>query len=149
MATIEVPVRLGPPQSPDVCKQWEQASARLLNAVPPECTATVQRLLQSPHMGGAGLREWVAAIALRGAVCPDFIPAEVIQAYLLDPEAVPLYDCEACGIAVPVRPSQRYGREAEPELVYFEQCPWCGGKTGWYLYWSSQAQRGEWVNLSR
>lgn len=149
MATIEVPVRLGPALGSNACTHWEQSSARLLKAVPPEYTAIVQRLLQSPHLGGAGLREWVSAIALRGAICPDSIPAEVIQAYLSDPEAVPLYDCEACGIAVPVRPSQRHGREADPELVYFEKCPWCGGKTGWYLYWSCQAQRGEWVTVAR
>lgn len=119
--------------------RWEMAYQQLLSAVPPEHAACVQRLLESLHNGGCGLREWVNAIAWRGAVCPPVIPSVLIEVYISDPEAVPLHDCEACGLAVPVRPNRLRGLEAEPEQIYFPSCPSCGGRTGWYLYWSTQS----------
>jgi hypothetical protein len=120
--------------------RWEWASAQLLAALPRERLAAGERALQNTRGSGAGLREWVSAIAWRGAVCPAFISLELVDVYLKDPEALPLHDCEDCGLPIPVRPSRQQGFEGEPEHVYFERCPACGGRTGWYRYWARRAE---------
>jgi hypothetical protein len=119
---------------------WQLACQQLLAAVPSQQLSAVERLLKSLHTGGCGLREWVNAIAWRGAVCPSEIPAALIDVFLQDPEAVPLHDCEDCGLVVPVRPSRLHGLEGEPDQVYFPTCPSCNGRTGWFMYWSTQAE---------
>lgn len=119
--------------------RWEQSCQQLLAAVSDELRPTVEALLHRLHGGGSGLREWVSAIAWRGAVCPTQVPVGLIEIYLTDPEAAPLYDCESCGLAIPVRPS-RFDIEQEPEIVYFVHCPACGGRTGPYFYWSRQLE---------
>ena len=49
------------------------------------------------------------------------MPPLAAQVYLDHPDAMPLNDCcEACGYRVPVK--------------YFEACPLCGGRVGWYAY---------------
>jgi hypothetical protein len=119
---------------------WRDAYARLLAAISPEQRTLVERILNNRHNGGTGLREWVAAIARGATVLPEHIPAELLNVYLSDPEAVPFHDCEDCGLAVPIRPHRLAGMEAEPEQIYFPNCPLCGARTGQYFYWSRQAE---------
>lgn len=123
----------------DSATRWDDACTRLVNAVPTEQRVTVQRLIESRDGGGAGLREWIAAVAYRRAVLPELIPQGVVDVYVQDPEAVPLHDCEQCGMAVPVRPNRVHGMESEPEQKYFPLCPVCGGRTGPYYFWSQGA----------
>jgi hypothetical protein len=117
---------------------WQRVCFQFLNAVPLNRRELVGKLLRQPNNGGSGVRDWIAAIAFRGAPMPDVIPDSVIEVYLTDPEAVPLYDCESCGFAIPVRPSRLYGPDGEPEVVYFPECPLCGARTGLLLHFSHQ-----------
>lgn len=118
----------------DPVQVWKDTAARFLAAVPYEQREAVEPLLQQPHYGSEGLRSWIDAIANQGAVLPEHIPAAVIDVYLEDAEAMPLYECEECGLAVPVRPNRLLGPDAEPEKIFFPECPICGGRTGYYLY---------------
>lgn len=118
---------------------WDDACTRLLNAIPDDQRTAVVRLVESRDGGGSGLREWIAALAYRRAILPERIPAAVLDVYMHDPEAVPLHDCEQCGMAVPVRPNRLHGMESEPEQEYFPVCPVCGGRTGPYYFWSHVA----------
>lgn len=117
---------------------WEYTCSRLLEAVDPAQRPAVQEHLHGLHTTSPGLRNWVMALCWRGAVLPGHVPPELIDVYLTDAEAVPLHDCEDCGLAVPVRPSRVAGMEEEPELVYFPFCPLCGGRTGWYFHCTRQ-----------
>ena len=132
-----------PNNSPESDASWTAACQRFMCAVPDELRCAVERSLRNWHEGGCGLRAWVSAIAWRGGRLPEKIPSSLIQVYLDDREAVPLHDCEKCGVAIPVRPDRLNGTEAEPEQVYFHDCPVCGGRTGWYLYFSRQAEGSE------
>jgi hypothetical protein len=118
--------------------RWIDVSAQFLNAVAPAQREKVGGLLHSMHNGGSGLRDWISAIAWRGGVLPTQVPEEIIDVYLSDSEAVPLHDCEGCGLAMPVRPSRLYGLEGEPERVYFSSCPACGSRTGPYMFFTRQ-----------
>jgi hypothetical protein len=119
---------------------WSQACQDFLAAVPDEMRDHVEQSLRCLHNGAVGLRRWVARIATGEARVPELIPAELVRVYLADSEAVPLHDCENCGIAIPVRPHPLRGFEGEPDQIYFPSCPVCGGRTGWYLFWSRQAE---------
>ena len=121
-------------------QSWSRACERFLQAVSPAQRPAVERLFQGLHTGGAGLREWISAILRSRAVLPSRIPEEIVDVYLADPEAIPLHDCEGCGLATPVRPNRLRGQDAEPEVVYFPTCPLCGGRTGWYFYCSRQVE---------
>ena len=131
----------------DAC--WSAACQQFIGAVPESLRGGVERSLRNLHKGGSGLRAWVSAIAWRGGRIPATIPSELIQVYLNDPEAIPLHDCEKCGVAIPVRPDRLNGSEAEPEQVYFHDCPVCGGRTGWYMYFSRQAETTEAVRRKK
>ncbi len=121
-------------------KQWTDTCQEFMVSVPTELQGNVDRALRSLHAGGFGLRTWVAAIAWRGAKLPESIPTELLQVYLNDPEAVPLHECETCGIAIPIRPDRLNGLDDEPEHTYFESCPACAGRTGLYLYASRRLE---------
>ena len=122
----------------DAC--WSAACQRFVAAAPAALREAVERSLGDLHSAGSGLRAWVSTIAWRGGRLPENIPAELIRVYLDDPEAIPLHDCENCGVAIPVRPDRLNGSEAEPEQIYFHQCPVCAGRRGWYLFFSRQAE---------
>jgi hypothetical protein len=122
------PLEAGPNQV------WAETRDRFLAVVDPKQRHAVQELLQNRDSGGKGLRSWLRALTWRQGRLPAAIPLELINIYLTDPEAVPLFDCESCGLAIPVRPGRRYGYEEEAEHVYFRTCPNCGGRTGWYVY---------------
>jgi hypothetical protein len=51
------------------------------------------------------------------------MPAEVLDVFVEDAEAVPLHECQGCGLELPVRPGRQGG--AEP-VRYFDNCPLCG-----------------------
>jgi hypothetical protein len=120
--------------------RWSSTCQDFLLAVPDSLRETVDRTLRGLHNGGFGLRTWISNIAWRGGRLPEMVPEALVQVYLSDPEAIPLHDCETCGIAIPVRPNRLHGLEGEPEQVYFAACPACGGRTGWFLYWARQAE---------
>ncbi len=121
-------------------RQWTSACRDFMISIPDELQCKVECCLKNKNSGGPGLRSWVAAIAWRGAKLPEEVPAELLQVYFDDPEAVPLHECESCGIAIPVRPNRLHGLDDEPEQVYFESCPTCGGRTGLYLFVSRQLE---------
>lgn len=121
------------PEVKDPTQLWNEAARRFLAAVIDEQQEAVEPLLQL-HYGHSGLRRWVDAITSQRALLPNKIPPAVIDVYLQDPEAAPLYECEECGLAVPVRPNRLLGPDAEPDKVYFPECPACGGQTGYYVY---------------
>jgi hypothetical protein len=115
---------------------WSNARRYFLAAVNPRQRPVVARLLQEAPHSGLGLRLWLRSMVAQGRPLPKSLPAELVQVYLDDPEAVPLHDCEGCGIAIPVHPAWQ-GYESEPQRVYFPTCPCCGGRTGLYAYWSN------------
>lgn len=108
----------------------------LLAAVPHAQRAPTLQLLTDPRRGGRGLRAWLTLLDANGSPLPAALPDELIAVYLHDEEAEPLHDCEACGLAVPVRAGRRCGHEATIEWMYFPACPCCGGRTGRHAYWS-------------
>jgi hypothetical protein len=128
--------------------RWFDACARFLRAISARQRNDVAHRLEHPNNGGSGLREWVASIAWRGAVLPAQIPESVIHVYLSDPEAAPLFDCEGCGLLIPVRPSRFDGWDGEPDEVYFTSCPLCESRTGQYLYFTKKFE-GECINPLR
>jgi hypothetical protein len=89
---------------------------------------------------GYGLSSWATNLREGGRV-PAGIPAEVIAVYLTDDEALPLQDCEACGLLVPVRPGRHYGTLVEPPRQYFDACPACGGRVGYSAYWDKHGKK--------
>jgi hypothetical protein len=60
------------------------------------------------------------------------MPPEVAEVYL-NYDALPLHDCEDCGLWVPVTPGEYRGR---PAVRHFEDCPLCGGRTGYAAYFN-------------
>jgi hypothetical protein len=132
-----------PLAAPDSCDNsaWQSTYRRFLQAVPIHRRDEIAALVNSVHNGGSGLREWISAIAWRGAVLPMRIPDEIINVYLSDPEAAPVHDCEGCGMAIPVRPSRLDGLDGEPDRVYFATCPACGARTGLFMYFSRQFEQ--------
>ena len=113
---------------------WREVTDRLLAAVEPRQREDVARVLEDTHGGGWGLRLWVSSIIWGGASLPEQVPAELIDVYLTDPEAMPLHECGECGLPVPVRPNRVHGNDGDPERVYFPACPACDSPTGWYLF---------------
>ncbi len=114
---------------------WDEVREQFLAAVDRRQRSAVAALLRRPWHGGVGLRMWLRDLAAQGRPVPPTLPPDLIKVYLDDPEAVPLYDCADCGLAVPVHPAWD-GYEGEPERVYFRACPCCGGRTGRFAYWS-------------
>lgn len=114
---------------------FDDARERFLRALGPRHRTAVQRILHHPNLGGGGLRMWLRMLTDQQAPFPTSIPSALAQVYLDDPEALPLHDCADCGLAVPVRPN-RYGLDGEPDHLYFQACPSCGGVTGRHAYWS-------------
>lgn len=112
---------------------------RLLAAVPAAYRTRARAVLSDPRQGGRGLRAWLALVEIDGRPLPGDLPGELVAVYLDDDDAEPLYDCECCGLPVPVRAGRRCGHEAAVDRVYFPACPCCGGKTGRYAYWSRPA----------
>ncbi len=83
----------------------------------------VESLLRGLNGAGFGLRSWVASIAWRGGKLPEAVPAQLLQVYFDDPEAVPLHECETCGIAIPVRRNRLSDQDDEAEHIYFASVP--------------------------
>jgi hypothetical protein len=136
-------------KSSDSTVYWADVSSRFLNAISPPKRKKVGDLLHRMHNGGSGLRDWVSAIAWRGAVLPAQVPEEIIDVYLSDSEAIPLHDCGSCGLAIPVRPSRLDGLEGDPERVYFAFCPACGSRTGPHMYFTRQFEENISATLRR
>jgi len=115
---------------------WANACERLMAAVAPSQRRRVQGLLSNPSLGGRGIRMWVQNLMRAEDVnLPSSVPETLVQVYFDDAEAIPLHDCEQCGVPLPVRPGLA-ADHSEPERVYFERCPICGGRAGLYAFWS-------------
>jgi hypothetical protein len=78
---------------------------------------------------GTLLRRCLDALWRRPADWPDSLirpevalamPPVVAEVYFQDPNALPLHECEDCGYRLPLR--------------YFQACPLCGGRVGWYAF---------------
>jgi hypothetical protein len=135
------PQRPVPSGKSDPDQQWLQIRNQFLDAIDPPLRPVVAVLLRQPRYGGAGLRAWVRALLWKATSLPGSLPPELIQVYLSDPEAMPLHDCEDCGLVVPVRPGKGCDGDGEPERVYFPTCPCCGGRTGLYAHCSNVRRR--------
>jgi len=109
---------------------------RFLSAVPVGLRSRVRATLIDPRLGGRGLRAWLALLEIEDRPLPAAFCDDLVAVYLSDPEAEPLYDCEECGLAVPVRAGRRCGHEPTCDRVYFATCPHCGGRTGEHAFWS-------------
>lgn len=117
-------------------RSWQHVRDEFLALVSGSQRQKVADLLAHPRNGGKGLRMWLQALKVADRPFPSTLPESLIQVYLDDHEAVPLFDCSQCGLAIPVRPSWR-DHEGNPARVYFESCPCCDGPTGLYAYWSN------------
>jgi hypothetical protein len=115
---------------------WEEIRQRFLAAIDPGLREGIEHLMHQPHYSGFGIRAWLNSLATGASMLVEPLPYQVVKVYLDYPEAMPLHDCERCGLAVPILPNRQDGYEGEPERVFFPECPSCGGRTGWYLYWS-------------
>jgi hypothetical protein len=114
---------------------WNWVRQAFLSSVARPQRARVAALLKESDSRGRGLRTWLRLIEAQEQVVLPLFPAELVQVYLDDDEAMPLHDCSGCGVAVPVRPDWP-GHEGEPQRVYFPRCPCCGERTGLYASWS-------------
>ena len=65
---------------------------------------------------------------------PLAMPTEVADVYSRFPEARPLHECEECGYAVPFEQARPLSVPPAPERVFFERCPLCGGRVGWWAH---------------
>jgi hypothetical protein len=62
------------------------------------------------------------------------LPPAVAQVYLDDPSLIAIHDCEDCGYEVPIGYSESLRSPAKAVRRYFDRCPLCSGKTGYYAY---------------
>jgi hypothetical protein len=123
--------------------------SQLLPAVAAEQQAAVEAVVRAFPERGYGLYAWVTNLR-EGGHLPARIPAEVIDVYLRDDKALPLHDCEDCGLLLPLRPGRHYGLAVEPARSYFDTCPVCGGRVGCYAYWHKHGRNpGRADDLSR
>jgi hypothetical protein len=110
-------------------RRWRATERRFLAAVARPQRLAVAALLQRASASSLGLRSWL---------CAQSLPPELIRVYLEDTGAAPLDECEACQLALPVRPGAREGNELHGARAYFLTCPLCGGRSSWY---AAQASR--------
>jgi hypothetical protein len=66
-------------EGPPLEDRWTEASARLLAAIDESRRPAATEMLGSLHRGATGLRDWVMAIAWRGAVVPAALPGELAE----------------------------------------------------------------------
>jgi hypothetical protein len=81
-----------------------------------------------------GLQSWLLLLVSGQAAWPHAIPPALAQAYLAEPEASPLHDCEDCGLDIPIVACRDYGGKVEPARTLFASCPACGGRVGYYAF---------------
>jgi hypothetical protein len=89
-----------------------------------DSTAPGARLLRQCRHALSSLeadkRRWPYNLIPAEVACA--MPPTVADVYLAHPGAIALHDCEDCGYEVPHE--------------YFERCPLCGGRIGWYAFWN-------------
>ena len=108
--------------------------ARFYAAVPAKLRSRVRAVVMDPYLGGRGLRKWLALLTQSACPLPEELPEELVEIYLEDCDAEPLFDCAECGLALPVRAGRRGGHEPTHDRVYFAACPHCSGPVGPHAY---------------
>jgi hypothetical protein len=131
--------------------QWHCAGVeRLIAAVDEDQRVAVVealfKFLKGEQELGRGFWVWAFFLAPpSGHPLPERVPPAVIEIYLQDPRATPsLFDCEDCGLLVPIRPpvidDRSFGPDrvfrgaVEKEVRYFQTCPHYGGRIAWQGY---------------
>jgi len=71
---------------------------------------------------------------------PLALPPVVAQVYLDDPCLVAIHDCENCGYEVPIGYAEPHTNPPKPVRIYFDRCPLCGGKTGYYAFYQRNSR---------
>jgi hypothetical protein len=71
---------------------------------------------------------------------PLALPPAVAQVYLDDSGLVAIHDCEDCGYEVPIGYAEPQASPPKPVRIYFDRCPLCGGKTGYYAFYQRNAR---------
>jgi hypothetical protein len=71
---------------------------------------------------------------------PLALPPAVAQMYLDDPGSIAIHDCEDCGYEVPIGCALPHISPPKPVTSYFDRCPLCGGKTGYYAFYQRNAR---------
>ena len=74
---------------------------------------------------------------------PLALPPVVAQVYLDEPGLVAIHDCEDCGYEVPIGYAEPHPNPPKPVSRYFDRCPLCGGKTGYYAFYRRNTRRQE------
>jgi len=69
---------------------------------------------------------------------PAVMHPEVAQVYIEHPDAAPLHDCADCGLGIPCHAGIIRGGRTIPFRRYFDRCPSCGGRVGYYAYLHQQ-----------
>ncbi len=105
---------------------WNRTRDQFLAAVSPRLRASVAWLLSDRRRGGIGLRLWLANIAAGRSPLPVELPSQLIEIYLNNSMAMPLNECQECGMTLPV---SQQGYEEETDVAYFSSCPVCGAGT--------------------
>lgn len=128
--------------------RWAAAWRQVVATMVPEHHRVLETHMKDEATGAKGraLSHAVADLCDKGYAGPLAMPQEVAGVYLSDPSAMPLHDCEDCGFRLPIRPGQAVatptGLKNEPAVSYFKRCPLCGGRTGYYAYWTKHGKRG-------
>lgn len=115
---------------------WTKAKQQFLAAVAPQQRQAVATALENRHAASPGLRQWLRGLIIEEMRLPKRIPPQVIAIYLEDADALPLYGCSHCALALPVKCISTWAADAVEE-VYFDNCPSCGQSVDLYGHWSA------------
>ena len=129
-----------PPSEEDV--RWSDALHRLLERLEPEQRSLVLEELKGYSERG---KDALGKLTLKvlfyveqhlKAGTPLEFPCSVASVYLEDPDAEPLHECADCGYDLPFEWAHPRAEPPRAAKVYFEFCPLCGGKVGYYAFYS-------------
>jgi hypothetical protein len=130
-----------PPSEEDV--RWSDALHRLLERLEPEQRSLVLEDIEgcSERRKGANLGKLTSTVLFYveqhlKAGTPLELPGSVASVYLQDPDVQPDHECADCGYDLPFQWPHPRAEPPRAAKVYFEFCPLCGGKVGYYAFYS-------------